>query len=1571
MIKRIKDLLSQRLIILLWLFAVGGVASWADDTSSSGGSNTQTEELIYDFTNAEGQALISGLAGNPTQWTADNQTLTIQVKGYPITYHNCLRNTSYLNIRGDYSDNNSGHDPGYIKGTMTGTLTAVKITKNNGGTSTGKLTVEIELNDGTIHTVESETMSAKGDYTINIPTNMQVQNAKSISLKPNFQLRASQIVMVRIPEPLDTSKDLLIFKKKNGTEYPSIKDDATVYEAPAGQILQLKSFNEERLDPVSTPGNGYVVTYTIDGSEPQFVYKKDSNGNWQDTKTTSGDKTSYSYVYRRGIVLDASAGSEVNVKVGIFQLDKDATDGTSATALQTISKTFQLTSGNSRPAWNNNQKDITFSPRTLYATSSNTYVQGMAVMDPTETVTATASSHCFTDTIIAKFSSDTHYNLQQLLNVVNVTPRLKQANMTSSQMKLRMISAMLYTPDGIASEAVAEAYYWYIPTRTKLGMEATITPGEMSIAEGSNIKQAKIELRAYTTSSDNTKTYIDLTELNLTKENITFSDSFVAKLVTSTDAPNGITYSDDKKTAYITIEGLENGTTDITIQSAKTSNVDVDNDTKQNYTVASATVSVSVVGGNTIMPPTIDPYTTDYNKTFQATVKGYEGVKTYYILHFTPTESQDVPSIIADGETSGAEGGETSESDIEDLKDEAFLEAWNKIKNDPSYNVNNEYAAGMIEGGNTASLEIPAEINNHYALLAMAVKEEATEGDNSTTTKTYSRVVKSIYTYNTLEAPVLSPGVEGLDNYYPFEGGNLTVEAHVNTANTLIFYTHDRNATFTVEDGNISATEGAWQIYDVRNHITVDKSMYVRAVAFNDSLRMASDIVEYRYAKIADNVEAPTFHIGEAQYNSGAKYVGAAPSIQLQAILYDAEGNQQTIGGSKVDWANDKYHIYYTTDGSYPNEYSKHYTEAFTPSFENGNDVIEIIAGVYANGTGGDYTMSEISSFYIFNNSGIYWEANGTTCPNGVLASKTATLGDGTNTLMNIEFGNGEKNSDLTWKHYTSREHATGDPIDNIGYYTITPADDTQEKLADVKDEAGNLWNHSKANNGQFDFQTHKATFGLPASGAYVKFEPKKSGKLTVWCCQEGALYYNNNINPDATKFNSEFIRKRPMYFIDEAGNSIKPASIYAAGTLSSNWDTEITSGSWKAKGDTQNNITQDLYTADQQKQIYEMFNGVIMKKKADYRTSLNDGLIFYLNTKENKTVAGFNVSDDPGRKEGDATAYVPDNNVDSTGICLPSASFMKYTFDVKAGKTYFFFGWMTKIGIRGFGFEPSTEEALTDAPTIYSGSSATGNGGNSDENNFTGNKGKTYASVTLNRSFTSGTWTTLVLPFSVSASQVEDVFGKGTQILHYRTIENRTMYFFQHFHQMIVAGTPILIKPTNSFSGTNLPTFTNVTFESATVTDTPCNDYGYVDANGNVTTENTTWKMVGAYARQHVADYNYYINNAGLVKRLINDGKGNDLNGTRAYIVGTTGSDNQPAAVTSMAKAAFDNLIPENMSGETTDIDFIETSDGGNGIIDGNVYSLDGQLVRKQGESLKGLNKGVYIVNGKKVVVQ
>ena len=51
----------------------------------------------------------------------------------------------------------------------------------------------------------------------------------------------------------------------------------------------------------------------------------------------------------------------------------------------------------------------------------------------------------------------------------------------------------------------------------------------------------------------------------------------------------------------------------------------------------------------------------------------------------------------------------------------------------------------------------------------------------------------------------------------------------------------------------------------------------------------------------------------------------------------------------------------------------------------------------------------------------------------------------------------------------------------------------------------------------------------------------------------------------------------------------------------------------------------------------------------------------------------------------------------------------------------------------------------------------------------------------------------------------------------------------------------------------------------------------------------------------------------------------------------------------------------------ETTGIDGITTVDN----INGDVYSVTGQLVKKNATTVKGLAKGVYVVNGKKVLVK
>ena len=73
-----------------------------------------------------------------------------------------------------------------------------------------------------------------------------------------------------------------------------------------------------------------------------------------------------------------------------------------------------------------------------------------------------------------------------------------------------------------------------------------------------------------------------------------------------------------------------------------------------------------------------------------------------------------------------------------------------------------------------------------------------------------------------------------------------------------------------------------------------------------------------------------------------------------------------------------------------------------------------------------------------------------------------------------------------------------------------------------------------------------------------------------------------------------------------------------------------------------------------------------------------------------------------------------------------------------------------------------------------------------------------------------------------------------------------------------------------------------------------------------------------------------------------------------RAYI--TLGNNIAPQSVTFRIK---DDTTGIN------DINKAETT------MTGDIYSIDGKLVKKGAHSLSGLNKGVYIMNGKKYVVE
>ena len=233
-----------------------------------------------------------------------------------------------------------------------------------------------------------------------------------------------------------------------------------------------------------------------------------------------------------------------------------------------------------------------------------------------------------------------------------------------------------------------------------------------------------------------------------------------------------------------------------------------------------------------------------------------------------------------------------------------------------------------------------------------------------------------------------------------------------------------------------------------------------------------------------------------------------------------------------------------------------------------------------------------------------------------------------------------------------------------------------------------------------------------------------------------------------------------------------------------------------------------------------------------------------------------------------------------------------------------------------------------------------------------------TTVDVTVERNF-SNHWAAIALPFSVSATQMEKVFGAGTEISHFRDIINsgRTIAFRHHKNQMLVAGTPAIIYPTNT--NMNSVTFEGVQLEANTVE--------------TMTGECDDFSMIGTFVRQpadtdySLNRYDYYFGaNDGVIYRFNNSEIASQaIQGTRAWLR----PKDPEASSARMLSIGFEEVDDDEYTTGITEI----TDDGlgerskAKGAI--GIYNLKGQ---KMGEgSLEGLAKGVYIINGKKMVVE
>lgn len=213
-------------------------------------------------------------------------------------------------------------------------------------------------------------------------------------------------------------------------------------------------------------------------------------------------------------------------------------------------------------------------------------------------------------------------------------------------------------------------------------------------------------------------------------------------------------------------------------------------------------------------------------------------------------------------------------------------------------------------------------------------------------------------------------------------------------------------------------------------------------------------------------------------------------------------------------------------------------------------------------------------------------------------------------------------------------------------------------------------------------------------------------------------------------------------------------------------------------------------------------------------------------------------------------------------------------------------------------------------------------------------------ANVTLQRTLSKDYWNTFCVPFALDAEQVAQYFGEGTQLRTYEGNCNNNIVYFATVDN-IEAGKPYIMKPGNAV-------VQNPTFEGVSMVATGLDKNGNPQAVGDA----STVQMKGIYNQIELKTdmTELFLGDNDLFYYPIDDIEARTIGGLRAYFIVPQGTDIKK--------------LRANLDGTPTSLGTIFDTEESNAP----VYNLQGQCV---GNSLRALKSGIYIQNGKKVVVK
>lgn len=321
-------------------------------------------------------------------------------------------------------------------------------------------------------------------------------------------------------------------------------------------------------------------------------------------------------------------------------------------------------------------------------------------------------------------------------------------------------------------------------------------------------------------------------------------------------------------------------------------------------------------------------------------------------------------------------------------------------------------------------------------------------------------------------------------------------------------------------------------------------------------------------------------------------------------------------------------------------------------------------------------------------------------------------------------------------------------------------------------------------------------------------------------------------------------------------------------------------------------------------------------------RQAANSPLFLVDETGKPQKSIDYKAGNDATFTEGPDASY----SIDKLAAC-------RYGFEVQAGKTYVLFQNNAMLGFYGFTFGASSTEETNVSISQTDGYTY---------------EAKNNTTVTLTKPLKANVWNAICLPFSMTEQQIRNAFGENARIAEFKKVEESgkkaVASFGMHYYQLITAGKPCLIKPSQ----------VNDTYTIKGVT---------IDAEQALTIadSNKKFDFVGTYAPTTMPANSHFLgSNDGKLYYITAD---KEISGLKAFFQPVSTSN----AKLSIAFDSTDNDFDNNTTGIEAIKDYMD-QDAANSSANKGIYNINGQFM---GTNPAILPQGIYVKNGKKFIVK